>query len=146
MCLQLSYNRLEQGSFKYVWSLTYPSKFWIIHVFENFISSIERFFTYFNIKFDNLYIYKTEAFETSTIFHVSPTLKKKNHKPKKKNTFLKRKKILKHKFLNKKKKNLNAKSQRNPKPLTRSTFPSSAVSLQKSNPSPSPKIKIQNLG
>ena len=35
-------NELEQDSFKYVWNLTYSSKFSIIHVFKNFISSIEN--------------------------------------------------------------------------------------------------------
>ena len=48
-------NGLKQDSFKYVWNLTWSSKFWIIHVFENVISSIEWFCIYISIKFDNLY-------------------------------------------------------------------------------------------
>jgi len=54
----LPHNGLEQDGFKYVWNITYSSKFWIIHVFENFIISIERLFFfifYFSIKIDNLY-------------------------------------------------------------------------------------------
>ena len=44
MSLYLSHNELKQDSFKFVWSLTYSSKFGIIHIFEDFISSTERFF------------------------------------------------------------------------------------------------------
>ena len=51
MSLWLPYNGLVQYNFNYVWRLIYTSKFWIIHIFETFISSIEIFFTYFSIKF-----------------------------------------------------------------------------------------------
>ena len=54
MSLQLPHNGLEQDTFKYVWSQTCSFKFWIIHIFENFISSIEIFFTHFGTQFDNL--------------------------------------------------------------------------------------------
>ena len=53
----MPHNGFDQDSFKYVWIPTYSSKFWIIHVFENFISSIKWVFTYFCIKFDNFYFY-----------------------------------------------------------------------------------------
>ena len=49
------------------------------------------------IPYTNLYIYKTEAFETPTIFHVSIILKKKIINKKKKK-LLNPKKILKRKI------------------------------------------------
>ena len=46
----------------------------------------------------SIYIYKTEAFETPTIFHVSIILKKNHKQKKKKKKLLKPKKILKRKI------------------------------------------------